>query len=46
MFEPHIIAIDRTLRREGHPVFDFLKPLTKDTLFLNCKQTDPSMESC
>lgn len=33
--EPHIIAIYNTLRKEKHPLYTFLKPLCKDTLFLN-----------
>jgi len=33
--EPHIIAIHNVLRKAKHPLYTFLKPLCKDTLFLN-----------
>mmetsp|Transcript_11515 Transcript_11515/g.33060 ORF Transcript_11515/g.33060 Transcript_11515/m.33060 type:complete len:762 (+) Transcript_11515:1487-3772(+) len=33
--EPHIAAIHNTLRRTNHPVYNFVKPMCRDTLLLN-----------
>jgi len=33
--EPHIVAIHNTLRRTNHPVYNFVKPMCRDTLLLN-----------
>jgi hypothetical protein len=33
--EPLIIAIHNTLQKSNHKVYTFVKPMTKDTLFLN-----------
>lgn len=33
--EPHILAIHNVLRRNGHPLFDLLLPVIRDTLAIN-----------
>jgi arachidonate 5-lipoxygenase len=35
--EPLLVAIHNTLRKEKHKIYPFLKPMTRDTLFLNCQ---------
>jgi arachidonate 5-lipoxygenase len=35
--EPMLVAIHNTLRKKKHKIYPFLKPMMRDTLFLNCQ---------